>query len=103
MWSEEKLVVHIGGIFDDANTSVSTYLYPQTFSESQNTILTQLHTFLCELSQVRSVPPIVYLTLDNHATQKGYTFLAYFEWLFAAGVRFFMCWIFLLYAVFFVT
>jgi len=86
MWSQEKLVVHIGGLFDDHNSEVTTYLYPQTYSESQNTVLTQLHAYLCKYNTDKTIPPKIYLTLDNHSTQKGYAFLCYFEWLFQIGV-----------------
>lgn len=53
------------------------YLYGNNFSESANTIITQLHTFLSAVSTKKEL----WITFDNHSTQKNYTVLAYFQWL----------------------
>lgn len=76
-WSKTRLLLHIGGMYDDNSDEKTYYLYSNEFSESANTIITQLHLYLKNLINYEEI----WITFDNHSTQKNYIILAYFEWL----------------------
>lgn len=79
-WSRDKLIVHLGGVYDDKTDSAYYYIYPETVSEDTNTILTQCHKALLRHIEKSKLQDVVFI-FDNHSTQKNYYVLGYLEYL----------------------
>jgi hypothetical protein len=85
-WSKDKLILHLGGVYDDSTDCASYFLYPEMLSEDVNTILTQCHLTLLRRVQAQQELFEVVFIFDNHSTQKNYVLLSYFEYLVRSGV-----------------
>ena len=72
-WSQQHMVIHLGGTFCDFDDSKHYYLYPDVISESTNTILTQIVlTMNYTLTHCPEKTRINFV-FDNHSTQKNFT------------------------------
>ncbi len=78
-WSKTRLTIHLGGTFYDNTFIKHYYIYPEIFSESGNTILSQInHELFRNRSQGKKRVVFIF---DNHSTQKCTIVVAFFEWL----------------------
>lgn len=80
-WSKEKLTLHIGGTYIDSIDHVKYFIYPETISESSNTIISQIYNALMEIERQQLVKKMIIFVFDNHSTQKNCYVVSYLEFL----------------------
>lgn len=73
----KPLRVAMGGLLDDRNGVVHYYYHMEPFTETTNTIITQLHKFLLLALSVPQPPKKLRLTFDGHSTNRSGAMLAY--------------------------